>query len=456
MMGDKMYLPVFDGKYVILKESASNETYSTCLVEAIDGFTEFVMLTIKVPEISYAVSSVLKEKSSPIPHNIVEWQVHDFKLSLICEKNTKVDMTDHGKKSSSFREKAELSRKLLKSFVPYEKENYIYQSLLSSESSITYDGNGEFSYGFPLDFNEKIHTAGKETLCENLNIHMNKIFRPEIEKESHLYYNAAPPELSGLFIRFKKNEISSTSDLYYAYTHCGFYKMFGDPEFVDESIGSVTIYKHKDSTPVRTISRKARKPKRKPLISISMSKEDAEKKVHKIGAINFNNTLVRPSTNSNGMRYMRALRKMRIAIFIGLFVVFTPIIAHATGFDSWLSTNLKHTSLGGAILNKEPVSKFTPDTGKILENIPVTFINQSIDTDPNDSIKSSFWIVTYQGATLYESQEMNMLYSFPSSGKYIVSLTVEDSRGKSSKIKTIEYKISKPLKGSEMPGETIK
>ena len=455
MMGDKMYLPVFDGKYVILKETASNETYSTYLVEAIDGFTEFVMLTIKVPEISYAVSSVLKEKKSSIPRNIVEWQVQDFTLSLICEKNMKVDMTDYGKKSSSFPEKAERSRKLLKSFVPYEKENYIYQTLLSSESSITYDGNGEFSYEFPLDFSENILTSGKEALCENLNIHMNKIFRPEIEKESHLYYNAAPPELSGLFTRFKKNEISSTSDLYYAYTHCGFYKMFGDPAFVDESIGAVTIYRHKDSTPLRTITRKARKP-RKPLIPISMTKEDAEKKVHKIGAMNFNNTLVRPSTNSNGMRYMRALRKMRIAIFIGLFVVFTPIIAHATGFDSWLSTNIKHTSLGGAILNNEPVARFTPDTGKILENIPVTFINQSIDTDPNDSIKSSYWIVTYQGATLYESLEMHMLYSFPSSGKYIVSLTVEDSRGKSSNIKTIEYKVSKPLKGSEIPGETIK
>lgn len=431
MMGDKMYLPVFDGKYVILKELTSNETYSTCLVEAIDGFTEFVMLTIKVPEISYAVSSVLKEKNSPIPTNIVEWLVHDFTLSLICEKNAEVDMTDYGKKSSSFPEKAELSRKLLKSFVPYEKENYIYQFLLSSERSITNDGNGEFLYEFPLDFNEIILPAGKETLCENLNVHMNKIFRPEIEKKSHLYYNAAPPELLGLFIRFKKNEICSMSDLYYAYTHCGFYKMFGDPEFVDESIGSVTIYKHKDSTPVRTITRKVRKP-RKPLISI------------------------KPSTNSNGMRYMRTLRKMRIAILIGLFVVFTPIIAHATGFDSWLSTNLKHTSLGGAILNNEPIAKFTPDTGKILENIPVTFINQSIDTDPNDSIKSSFWIVTYQGATLHESQEMHMIYSFPSSGKYTVSLTVEDSRGKSSKIKKIEYKVSKPLKGSEIPGDTLK
>ena len=455
MMGDKMYLPVFDGKYVILKETASNETYSTYLVEAIDGFTEFLMLTIKVPEISYAISSVLKEKSSPIPQNIIEWQVHDFTLSLICEKNAKVDMTDYGKKTSSYPEKAELAGKLLKSFVPYEKENYIYQALLSSERSITYDGNGEFLYEFPLDFNEIILPAGKETLCENLNVHMNKIFRPEIEKESHLYYNAAPPELSGLFNRFKKNEIGSISDLYYAYTHCGFYKMFGDPEYVDDSIGAVTIYKHKDSTPIRTITQKARKP-RKPLISISMTKEDAEKKVHRVGAMNFNNTLVRPSSNSNGMRYMRALRKMRIAIFIGLFVVFTPIIAHATGFDSWLSMNLKHTSIGGAILNNEPTSKFTPDSGNILENIPVTFINQSIDTDPNDLIKSSYWIVTFQDAVLHESQEMHMIYSFPSSGKYAVSLTVEDSRGKSSKIKTIEYRVSKPLKGSEIPGDTLK
>ena len=345
---------------------------------------------------------------------------------------------------------------------------------MSSEESIALNHNLEFRYHFPLNV-PSVSDLGKEAVCYNINLHLNKIFAPGIDKESHLYYNAAPPEVISLLNRFQRNEIKSLADLYYAYTHSGFYKMFGDPEYIDDGIGHATVYRgnrEKNGVPREKVGsvdgpqeklppRKTEKTPRKPFLQkpaapITTPKEDAERHVHNIGAMNFNSALARPSQNSRGMRHVKAMRRLKVAILLVVFIVATPLIAHATGFDNWLSQNVKKTNLGGAILNSQPVAAFAPDTGKILENVPVTFINQSLDSDPNDSIKSSNWTVIYKDAVLYESQEMHMLYSFPSEGKYTVSLVVQDSRGKSSDKKTVEYKVTKPAKGSEIPGETIK
>lgn len=456
-----MYLPIFDGKYELIEKLTSDETSSTWLVKASGSSVEFVMLTIKDPEVSAAVLNVLKAKTSPVPSNIVDWQIQDFTLDLICEKPEIAEKSNLVKKTSSYLEKAERSRILFKDFIPYEKENCTYQTLLTSEDAVQWNGKDEFSYYFPLRLPSSAGCSGRENLCENFNLHLNKIFSPGIDAESHLYYNAAPPELAGLLARYRKSEIKTISDLYYAYTHSGFYKMFGNQDYVEDGIGIPVNYRsnRESMSPkkVRAVNdtKKARKLK-KGKSSISMTNSEAEKSVHNIGEMNFNSALVKPSTNSRGMRHIKAMRRLKIAIFLVLFLIATPLIAQATGFDDWFTLNLKKTGLGGAILNSEPIAGFAPDTGKIIENVPITFINQSVDRDPNDSIVSSHWTVVYNNATLYDSQEMHMLYSFPAVGKYKVSLIVEDSRGKSSEVKTIEYKISKALNGTENPGDAIK
>ncbi len=434
------------------------------------------MLTIKDENLAKVLSSVFREITSPLPVNMIDWMIEDFTISMILEK----DFSNQAAipRPSSYQQKAENSRILLRRMTALERVNVHYQAILTSEKSVRYGENGEIEFGIPYPFPAKLKEATTETVCQNLNFHLNRLFSPRIDEDSHLYYNAAPPEITGLVGRFGRNEIQNLSNLYYAFTHSGFYKMFGDPEYQTEEIGGPTSYRSlgrqrsgerpqasekrsPDAIAPRKKKEKVQKeklPREKNVIARSADPNirEAERHVHSIGEMNFNRALSRPSANSRGMRRLKTLRRLRVAVLIAAILLGTPIVAKATGANEWFTASIKQTQLGGMLLNTEPHAAFSPDTGKIIENVPVTFINQSQDSDPNDTINRSYWVISYKDSILYESQEMHMIYSFPSQGEYTVSLTVEDARGKMSQAKVMDYRVFKPVKGEAIPGETIK
>ena len=80
-----------------------------------------------------------------------------------------------------------------------------------------------------------------------------------------------------------------------------------------------------------------------------------------------------------------------------------------------------------------PIAEFAISINKIYEDNEISFIDKSRATDTESAIKSRLWTIEKDGIIVMSSQEKVLSYIFDKAGEYIVSLTVEDSKGNSSK-----------------------
>lgn len=84
------------------------------------------------------------------------------------------------------------------------------------------------------------------------------------------------------------------------------------------------------------------------------------------------------------------------------------------------------------VKNTKPTASFEASKANVYVGDAVVFINQSTDPDAEDMIESFFWVISKDGAPVFNSLNRNIAYKFEAAGNYGVHLVVADSRDESS------------------------